>query len=330
MNKETKYFSIIFALIVLYLSFLLVRPFISPLITAIIVSYILYPFYNRLNNKVKNKNLSIFLIILFILLVAMVTTSFIIYSLIDDISGLINFLRNLDLKSLSFIKPEWIPTIESYLVKIPETLILGLLPTLSKLSEVFDSFINVVIFFFLMTLFLKNGSNIVKKFKIVIPIEKIQKEALIGEFQLVTKNMIHSLVLSMISNGIIGGLVFYFFSIPNAVLWGFTIGMLSFIPIISNTPIWIGGMIYLILSGQYLFSILFALLGLLISQAENLIIMKIVGEKSKINSFIVLIGIISGVKSFGLLGLILGPFVLSLLITLIRFYTKNYKKEFDS
>jgi len=330
MNKQGKYFSFIFTLIILYLSFLLIKPFIGALVSAMIISYILYPFYKRINTKIKSKNLSLFLVVLIVIFLVLLPIGLMAYALIDRITGLLDFFVKFDINSIPFITSEMIPIINNYFIKSTENIGSGILKLLTSfVAGLPDKIISIIVFLFATSLFLKDGPNLIKKFKITIPIEKVQKDALIKEFSIVTKSMIYSIFLSAIFSGVLGGLIFYLFSIPSALLWGFVMIILSFIPIIGGTPVWTGGIIYLLLTGQHLLGILLIILAILAEQLNNILMMKIIGKKSKINSFIVLIGIISGIKVFGLLGLILGPLIISLLITLIRFHTKNYKKKFN-
>ena len=330
MNKQGKYFSIIFLIIILYLSFLLIKPFIGPLISAIIISYIIYPFFERINKKVKNKNLSISLMLMLVIFLIMVPLTLIIYSLIDDMGGVLEFLRHFNINSIPFITPEMVPIIQEYFVGISEKLTSYLLGILSKfVTGIPDKLINILVFLVATSLFLKNGPDIIKKFKITIPIEKAQKGALIEEFGSVTKAMIYAILSSVIFNGVAGGIIFYLFNIPNSLMWGFLMSLLSFIPLVGSFPVWIGGILYLVLSGQYLFGVLLLAIQILVANLDNLIMMKVTGKKSNINSFLMLMGIISGLRVFSLIGLILGPLILSILITLIRFYTKNYKEKFN-
>jgi len=331
MNKKMNYFPIIFTLIILYLSFLLIKPFIGSLVSAIIISYILYPFYKKINIKLKHKNLSLLLILLVIVFLILIPLGLILYSLVDDMTSFLDSFKNMNNNSLVLFKLDTIsPSIRNYLVKIFETVGSGILSGLSKFVIGFPyKFFSVIVFLFAVTLFLKDGADIVKKFKITIPIEKVQKESLFSEFEIVTKGMIYSIFLTAIFNGVIGTIIFYLFGIPNAILWGFTMIILSFVPIIGNVPVWIGGVIYLTLLGNYPLAVLLMVLEIIIANLDNLLIIKFIGKKSKINSFLMFIGIISGIKVFGALGIILGPLILSILITLIRFYTKDYKKKFD-
>ncbi|NCN39376.1 MAG: AI-2E family transporter [Candidatus Aenigmarchaeota archaeon] len=330
MIKEKELFSLAFLLIILYLSFLLFKPFLSSLIFAMIISYSLYPIYKKVNSKVKNENLSIILVLFVGILLVLGPIALITYSLIDDISNFIWFLRNLDINSMPFITPELAPIVNNYMIKLSESIGLNLLNLISRIiPEITNRLFNVLVFLFVVYMFLKNGPDLIKKFKVTIPIEKTQKEALINEFSSVTKGMIYSMLISSILSGLIGGLIFYLFGIPNAFLWGFLMMILSFIPIIGNFPVWLGGAIHLIIFGDYLIGALLLVLYMVTNQLENMLAMKAVGNKFQINFFLIFIGIVSGLKVFGPIGIIVGPLILTILITLIRFYTKDYKEEIN-
>ena len=210
MNKKLDYFSVIFTLIILYLSFLLFKPFIGSLISAIIISYILYPFYKKINSKLKHKNLSLLLILLIVVFLILIPLGLILYTLVDDMESLFDSFKNVDNNSLVFFKLDTVsPYIRNYLIKIFEALGSGILSGLSKfVIGIPDKIFNVIVFLFSVTLFLKDGADIVKKFKITIPIEKVQKKALFGEFETVTKGMIYSIFLTSIFTGITGAMIF--------------------------------------------------------------------------------------------------------------------------
>ncbi len=329
MSERVNYFSIIFSLIILYLSFLLVRPFLGALVSAIIISYIIYPFYEKINKKIKKKNLTIILMLLIVVFLFLIPSSVIVYSLIDDISGFLQYIRTLDVQRIPHIEPEIESFIENYLIKVSESFTSNLLGLLVRFGgSIPNRIINILIFLFATSLFLKKGPEIIDKLKITLPIEKEQKKSLIEEFERVTKGMIYSLFFSTIYNMVLGALVFFIFDMPNPLLWGFMMGIFSMVPIIGSRPIWIGGIIYMLLLGNYLFALILTILAVMVIELDGLIITKVFGEKSNINSFLIFIGIISGIRLFGPSGLIFGPLVLSSLITMIRFYTRGYKKEF--
>ena len=64
---------------------------------------------------------------------------------------------------------------------------------------------------------------------------------------------------------------------------------------------------------------LFIILGLILSTyIDSILRIKLVGKKSKIHPVIVLLGLFGGISLFGIIGLILGPLILSIAITIIE------------
>jgi predicted PurR-regulated permease PerM len=330
MSSKVNYFSIIFSLMILYLSYLLVKPFLGALISSITLSYIIYPFYKKINEKVKNKNLSLLIVLVVIIFLLLIPLTLVTYSLIDDMANFLIILKTLRLESLSFLPPELGPIFQNYFVGVTENLTSNILSLLSRFaSSIPEKMINLFVFLFATPFFLKQGPDLLKKFRVSLPIDKKEKSALLKEFEIVTESMMYSIFFSSLFNALVGGLVFYVFGIPNPLLWAFMMGLLAFIPLIGNVPIWIGGSIYLAIGGNYILAVLLFLIQILVANIDSLLVTEIAGRKSKINSFLVLIGIVSGIRVFGPIGIIFGPLILSIMITLIRFYTKDYKKKFE-
>ena len=50
---------------------------------------------------------------------------------------------------------------------------------------------------------------------------------------------------------------------------------------------------------------------------------KVIGDRAKIHSLIIFLGVLGGLSFFGVVGLILGPVILSTLVIMIRIYEKE-------
>jgi len=50
---------------------------------------------------------------------------------------------------------------------------------------------------------------------------------------------------------------------------------------------------------------------------------KVIGEKSAVHPAIILIGLLGGLKLIGLIGIVLGPIILALFITLVKTFAKK-------
>ena len=54
---------------------------------------------------------------------------------------------------------------------------------------------------------------------------------------------------------------------------------------------------------------------------------KMIGKGMKMNSLLILIGILGGMKLFGILGIIYGPLIITIFVTLAEIYRLEYKED---
>jgi len=105
--------------------------------------------------------------------------------------------------------------------------------------------------------------------------------------------------------------------------------LVAVIPFIGAWIGWLPTVIYLFAAGRPEAGIgllIYAIL--IISLIDNVLRTIIVSRKTKINSAIVIIGMIGGLFAFNILGLILGPLVLAYVLLIIEIYRKkNIKTE---
>lgn len=334
-KKTTKYFSIFFSLIILYLSYLLIKPFIGYILSATILAYVFYPFYQRLNKRVKNKNICLLIMVLIIVMLVMIPFLILVNALLEDAVNVYNYVRTLDIEKVSILPEQKFSeqkfnVVNEYILNAMKDLPVVLINFISEhLVSMPEKLIGNFIMILIMLFLFREGPKIVKTIKIIIPLEDVRKDQLIHEFEVVIRGVVYSLIASSLIQGIIGGISFYIFGIPNPLLWGAVIAILSMIPIIGYAPVWVGAVIYLILKKYFIRAIILAIYAVAINNLDNLLIAKIIGKKTKINSILALIGVISGLRIFGLIGVIIGPLILSLFISTIKFYTAGFKKKLE-
>ena len=66
---------------------------------------------------------------------------------------------------------------------------------------------------------------------------------------------------------------------------------------------------------------------IIVSTIDNIIRFLIVSKRTKLNSVIVLLGMIGGLFTFGFLGLIIGPLSLAYVLLIAELYVKNSLKD---
>ena len=168
------------------------------------------------------------------------------------------------------------------------------------------------------------GKTWVVKIEELLPIKPKQKKVLIEKAGNITHAVIYGQVLTSIIQGVLGGLAFLVLGIPGAVLWGFIMTILAVIPMLGTPIIWVPAALIQIFQGKIVTGvILLAFGGIIIMNIDNYLKPKIISHKSKLHPALALIGVLGGLKIFGLIGIVLGPMIFALLTVLIKFYTQE-------
>ena len=97
-------------------------------------------------------------------------------------------------------------------------------------------------------------------------------------------------------------------------------GFFRIFPIIGTALIWIPVAIYLFVAGNPVSALGVVIFGLLSSLVENFYKPIFISRRTKLNSSIILIGMIGGLFLFGILGIILGPLILAYLLIILEIY----------
>ena len=136
--------------------------------------------------------------------------------------------------------------------------------------------------------------------------------------------MIVGQIVVGILQGIISGIGYFVFGVPNALLLTVITTLVGVIPVIGPWLVWIPVDIYLFASGQSGAGLGLLIYGsILINWIDTLIRPLIVSKKTKINPGVIITGMIGGLLVFGVLGLIIGPLVLSYVLLLMELYRKK-------
>lgn len=327
-TKVSKYFTLLFIVLIVYLSIRILEPFINAILAAIILSFLSYPIFKKLNKYIKNQNVVIILMILMTITIFIIPVVIIANVLLGDLIG---FYHNIQSSGFDFSiqLPDQFSFAEEYLMDSAGTIASSLIKWLTgAIASLPEKIVSGIVMLFSMFLFLKEGPGILEKFKKIIPMEELQKDQLLDEFRNVTRGVLFGMLITMVVSGLLGGIGFWIFGIPNPALWGLVMGMISFIPLLGVTPVYIGGGIHLFMKGLYIKLGLLIVYSVFASNIDQVISSRIIGRKAKMNPFLTLVGILGGIKIFGFIGLVVGPLILSLLFVIIKFYTANFKKEF--
>jgi predicted PurR-regulated permease PerM len=126
--------------------------------------------------------------------------------------------------------------------------------------------------------------------------------------------------------GCAGGLLFWFLGFNSPFLWGVIMGFLAFLPIVGIGIVLIPTAIFLMLKSNLGMGIfVLAFYGILSWGIEYIFKPKVVGDRVAMHPLIVFFAIIGGLKVYGLLGIIYGPLIATLFLTLADIYFSSFQ-----
>jgi len=318
------------------LAIILVRPIMTSIILGVLLAYIFYPLYKWLLRQTKSKNISAFLVCMGLVFLIITITAIIISSLFSQVVELSIYFQGLDFKEvIRETLPNFISSSE-----LSETIVNSLKSSLSGLLESFidklgqfilnapvlllQLLVVMLIFFFA----LKDGEEATAYIKSLTPFRKEIQDRFFNHFKDITQSVLVGQVVVGIVQGIVAGIGYFIFGVPNALILTILTMLIGIIPIIGPWFVWIPVDIYLFSIGRTGAGIGLLIYGLLlINLLDTIIRPMIISRKTQINQAIVLIGMIGGLFVFGVLGLLIGPLILGYVLLVIELYRKQGLEE---
>lgn len=180
----------------------------------------------------------------------------------------------------------------------------------------FDFVVSFFIMLYLLFFFLRDGQDLVRKMRIAVPLAEPQKRRLQLKFTRVVRATVKGNVVVAITQGALGGLIFWFLDIPSALLWAVMMAFLSLLPAVGAGIVWAPVAVYFLLSGMIWQGVVLALFGVfVIGLVDNVLRPILVGKDTKMPDYLILISTLGGMSVFGLNGFVIGPMVAALFIS---------------
>lgn len=137
---------------------------------------------------------------------------------------------------------------------------------------------------------------------------------------------VDGLVLVGLGEGFLLGIVYYFAGVPHPVLLGALTAVAAMIPFGAAVAIAVAALL-LVAAGSVTAAVVVAVAGFVVTfVADHFVRPVLIGGTTKLPFLWVLLGILGGVETFGLLGLFLGPAVMAALVLLWREFTEGRDK----
>lgn len=187
--------------------------------------------------------------------------------------------------------------------------------------------VNLLIAFLGLYFLLREGDRPWKYARRHLPFSEVTTERLRLRFHKLTRATILGIGATAVAQGLVVGGAFALVGLGHPLLWGTVTGMVSVLPILGSSLVWIPGMVMLLVDHRYADATVLGLIGgIVASNIDNLIRPLIFRRVSDVHPLIAVVGAFAGLRYFGLLGLLLGPLALVYFIELVRAYDHDFRQ----
>jgi predicted PurR-regulated permease PerM len=187
-----------------------------------------------------------------------------------------------------------------------------------------DFIVSFGVMLYLVFFFLRDGPELVRKMRMAVPLAEQQKRRLQLKFTRVVRATVKGNMLVAISQGALGGFIFWVLDIPSALLWAVLMAFLSLLPAVGAGVVWAPVAAYFFLDDEMWRGTILTLYGIfVIGLVDNVLRPILVGKDTKLPDYLVLISTLGGLAVFGLNGFVIGPLVAALFVSSWSIFAGN-------
>ncbi|WP_426203758.1 AI-2E family transporter [Pseudomonas sp. TWP3-1] len=180
----------------------------------------------------------------------------------------------------------------------------------------FEFVVSFFIMLYLLFFFLRDGPELARKMRTAVPLEENHKRRLQLKFNRVVRATVKGNLVVAITQGALGGAIFWFLDIPSALLWAVLMGFLSLLPAVGAGIVWAPVAVYFLLSGMIWEGVVLGLFGVfVIGLVDNVLRPILVGKDTRMPDYLILISTLGGMAVFGLNGFVIGPLIAALFMS---------------
>jgi len=337
------------ALVILYAAMKIIWPFITAIIVGAIIVTVTFPTFQRVRKRMRGKSGRAAIVMLFgITFLLVIPIFFIGLLIIQQANTLIQHMQSGEVKQvLSQIDlPHRLAWVQRFAPNFdpstfsPEKMILPIVRQVPGFvarngAQIVGGVAGVIIGFFLVLLsayfFYTEGETIIEELAYLSPLPPAADR----EFGATVKDVIDATFRGHVITGVVQGIVtmigLLIAHVPAALFWGSVATVLSLLPMVGAAIIWVPAAIYLFIAAAmgkvpYWQPIFLTLWGLLVvSTIDNVIRPWAMRGKSQLPAIPLLFAVLGGLQAFGFVGLVLGPLVFALLMSILDIYKRSFR-----
>lgn len=325
-----------YALVLLmgYLAFVVLSPFLASLAWAAVFAMTFSPFYLRLAARVGPNGAALTTTI--ITAVMIVAPAVMLVSVLArEVPQMIDYVQQASLTAPARIEGVWEVLRRRSPMALPEDpaalLRDGLQRTLAflapraggVLADAVATLGSLFVMLFSLFFMLRDGHVLGRRIRDLLPLPERERDRLVTETRDLVIASVGAGLLVAAVQGTVGGLTFWLLGINAPVLWGVAMAICALLPLVGSAIVWAPTAIWLMLSGEIGRAVVLIVVGVLgIGTIDNVLRPLLLSGRTTASGLVIFLGLLGGVSAFGFIGLVLGPIVLVTAGSLLSVFTR--------
>jgi predicted PurR-regulated permease PerM len=333
-------------LYVLYLAYRLVEPYLVPIFLAVVLVVVAGPLYDLLLRWLGQRRalasavscLIIFVILVlpFFFMAGVITAQALdlyntvshqlstaqLQKLFDEGLGRLDPYLDYLRQHLGFDQAAVVKHVGEWVKEVSNLLYSNLASLVKGFTNVLISF--VLILFVTFYLFM-DGHRMGERLLALSPLPIELNQRIRDDFLASLRSTLKGTVVLAFIQGLGCGLGFWVFGVPNAPFWGTVMVFASVVPLVGTALVWVPACVYLLVLGHWGQAIGVGVWSLVVGTiSDNFLRPRLLGGSGSIHPLLTFFSVLGGLAAFGMVGLILGPLVLAMLLSLVDVYQRYF------
>lgn len=342
-------FFALIALVLLWAAFKILQPFLTPILLGSMLVVLTFRTYRRLCERMRGRPYaaaSIMLVGATFLII--IPAFFLALLLVQQANGLIEefqtghaqqILARFDVSShLQWVR-RFVPSFDPQNLS-PQKLVLPIIREIpgwvarnggSVLGGLAGMLIGFLMFALSAFFFYVQGDAILAELAVLSPLPQKYDEAFAAQFKNVIDATFRGYVITAVAQGVVTMIGLLIAGVPSALFWGAVAIVISLLPLVGAAAVWVPAAIYLYAAAamgkaSYWQPIFLTIWGLgVVSVVDNIVRPFAMRGKSQLPAIPLLFAVLGGMQAFGFIGLVIGPLVFSLLMSIVDIYKHSFR-----
>jgi predicted PurR-regulated permease PerM len=338
-------FFFLIAALVIWGTALIVEPYVISILVAAVLVTFTYPWYEKIRGLVGGReNLASILTLLLLTVVVIVPAFLLSMALVRQATQLFEVFQGADVRrAIEELRLDarvsealaMVPGIDAMEIDLGGVLY-GALKGIpgwvaaqggnivgGLLSGVMRFFLALVAAFYLFV----DGKKLIDNLMDLSPFPREYDQRILSKIKGVINANFVGQGLTSLAQGVATGVGLAIVGIPGALFWGAVAAVLSLIPLVGAAVVWVPAVGYLFWTGGIGWKAIFLLAwgAGVVSTIDNLVRPLAMKSGAEMPGVVLLFAILGGMSAFGFFGILLGPLVIALLVSILGIYRELFR-----